>query len=71
MIPLTPRQIEVLREIARAKSYKVIGADLGIAEKTVVKHVDSIHKKTNIRTNVGLTHYAILAGMVQAGDFVK
>lgn len=71
MIPLTPRQTEVLKSIARAKVHKQIASDLGISKRTVEKHRDAIYHKTGVHTNVGLTHWAILNGLVATGDFER
>jgi NarL family two-component system response regulator LiaR len=53
---LTPRELEVVRLIARGLSNKRIALDLGISEKTVKTHVSSILGKLGLtdRTQVAL-----------------
>lgn len=41
-IVLTPRQLDVLRELARGKSNEAIGAELGLALSTVKAHITAI-----------------------------
>ena len=42
---LTPREVEVLQQLARGRSNREIGLELGIAEKTVKTHVSNILQK--------------------------
>ncbi len=54
--PLTPREHEVLRLVARGMPNKRIAAELGIAEKTVKAHVGSLLRKLDVddRTQAAL-----------------
>jgi DNA-binding NarL/FixJ family response regulator len=61
---LTKRELQVASHIARNFSYKQIGAALGISDKTVSKHAESMHKKLGIQTIVQVTHWAIAHGFV-------
>lgn len=45
MIPISKREREVLREVARGLADKAIGPRLGIASGTVHSHVKSAMKK--------------------------
>lgn len=45
---LTPRQMDVLRLIAQGYSNEAIGAQLGLAEKTVANYINSIYQKLQI-----------------------
>jgi DNA-binding NarL/FixJ family response regulator len=53
---LTPRQAEVLRLLARGVSNKVIGRELGLAERTVKTHVTAVIRalKVSSRTQAAL-----------------
>lgn len=55
---LTLRECEVLRQAARGKTNHAIGATLGISEKTVDKHLESIYRKLGAHSR---TEAAILA----------
>ena len=45
---LTPRELEVLRLIARGRSNKRIALELGVAEKTVKTHVGHVLAKLDL-----------------------
>jgi DNA-binding NarL/FixJ family response regulator len=62
--PLTPRELEVLRLIARGKSNKEIGVLLGIGANTVGVHRANIMDALAIRKAATLTLYAIGRGLV-------
>ncbi len=51
---LTPKQVEVLDQLARGRSNKEIAAQLNIAEGTVELHVSSILKKASHKSRAGL-----------------
>ena len=46
---LTPRQLEVLKQIGKSKTNKQIAAELGLAEGTVKAHVNAILAKLGVR----------------------
>jgi putative nucleotidyltransferase with HDIG domain len=46
--PLSKRETMVLRELARGKVYKQIGADLGLAASTVRSHLHRIYEKLGV-----------------------
>ena len=50
--PLSPRELEILRAIARGESNKVIARQLGIAETTVKIHVQHVLRKLNVASRV-------------------
>jgi DNA-binding NarL/FixJ family response regulator len=62
---LTPRELEVLKLIAEAKSSKEIAADLFISAKTVERHRANILEKLGMHDRVELTRYAIRRGLIQ------
>ena len=49
---LSPRELEILRGIARGESNKLIGRQLGIAEATVKIHVQHVLRKLNVASRV-------------------
>ena len=46
---LTPRQLEVLKQIGKSKTNKQIAVELGLAEGTVKAHVNAILAKLGVR----------------------
>ncbi len=49
---LSPRELEILRGIARGESNKLIARQLGIAETTVKIHVQHVLRKLNVASRV-------------------
>jgi DNA-binding NarL/FixJ family response regulator len=62
--PLTERETEVLRQLARGKSNKEIAAALVIAEKTVRTHVSSILAKLGVASRTQAALHAVRSGLV-------
>jgi DNA-binding NarL/FixJ family response regulator len=60
---LTPREIEVLRLVAKARSYKQIADDLAISHRTVQNHVQNTLRKLHLHNRVELVRYAIDQGL--------
>ncbi|AHM63591.1 response regulator receiver [Flammeovirgaceae bacterium 311] len=48
--PLTKREMEVLQELARGKSYSMIAKSLGITNETSRSHIKSIYSKLEVNT---------------------
>lgn len=61
--PLSPREREVLQLVARGHSYREIGADLFIAEKTVENHVRNILGKLHLNRRHELIRFAVEHGI--------
>ena len=61
--PLSPREEDVLREIARGASNKEIARTLQIAETTVKIHVQHILRKLNLSSRVQAAVYAASHGI--------
>ena len=55
---LSPRELEILRLIARGDSNKEIGRELGIAESTVKVHVQHLLRKLKLSSRVQAAVYA-------------
>ena len=56
---LTPRERDVLREMARGFSNKEIAASLGLSAKTVMHHAGSIYRKLRVRGRGEATAFAL------------
>lgn len=63
--PLTSRESEVVKLIAEGYSSREIARLLTISPKTVERHRANILEKLGLRDRVGLTRYAIRAGLVE------
>jgi DNA-binding NarL/FixJ family response regulator len=61
--PLSDREREVLRLVARGHTYRQIGAELYIAEKTVENHVRNILGKLHLSRRQELMRYALEHGI--------
>jgi len=61
--PLSDREREVLQLVARGHTYRQIGAELFIAEKTVENHVRNILGKLHLSRRHELIRYAIDHGI--------
>lgn len=60
---LTARELEVLRLVAKARSYKQIAEELVISHRTVQNHVQNTLRKLHLHNRVELVRYAIDAGL--------
>jgi DNA-binding NarL/FixJ family response regulator len=61
--PLSAREREVLQLVARGHSYREIGAELFIAEKTVENHVRNILNKLQLNRRHELIRFAVEHGI--------
>jgi DNA-binding NarL/FixJ family response regulator len=61
--PLTEREREVLQFVARGKTYKELGLQLGIAPKTAENHVRNILGKLHLSRRSDLVRYAVEHGL--------
>lgn len=61
--PLTPREREILRWLARGNSNKLIARNLKVTESTVKVHMQNILRKLNLGSRVQAAVYAVEHGL--------
>ena len=61
---LSDREFQVLRHLAKGKTITDVANELSISVKTVSTYRSRILEKTNLKTNVEMTHYAIQHGLM-------
>lgn len=62
--PLTRREVQVLSLVAEGNSNKIIGAELGISERTVKNHLTFIMTKLNASDRTHAVVTAIKSGLI-------
>jgi two-component system, NarL family, response regulator LiaR len=62
-VPLTERETETLRLVARGLSNQAIAAELVVDERTVAKHVSSILSKLHVANRTQAALYAVHKGL--------
>lgn len=65
----TPREIEIIRLLAKGKANKQIATELGITVRTVETHRARIMMKMGFHSLTDLIHYAIRSKIVTSLDF--
>src|SRR5919112_2023378 len=66
--PLTERELEVIRALARGKSDRQIAHTLGISEKTVNNHTSNIYRKLHIFDRTQAVIYAVREGIIDVEE---
>ncbi len=66
--PLTERELEVIRALARGKSDRQIAHSLGISEKTVRNHTSNIYRKLHIFDRTQAVIYAVREGVIDVEE---
>ncbi|MGQ9779408.1 MAG: response regulator [Bacillota bacterium] len=61
---LTPREIEILRHIARGEDNREIAQALHLAEGTVKNYISSIYEKLGLRDRAQAVRFAIMNGLI-------
>jgi ATP/maltotriose-dependent transcriptional regulator MalT len=65
-IPLTEREIEVLRLVASGKTNRAIATTLAISEKTVARHISNIFNKLDLSSRAAATAFAYKHALVDS-----
>lgn len=60
---LSPREFEVLRDLADGMTTKMLAGRMGISEKTVRNHIASMYAKLGLHDRSQLVRYAIQKGL--------
>jgi DNA-binding NarL/FixJ family response regulator len=68
LVPLSPREMEILQEIAQGKSNKEIAYELGISRQTVKNHMTSILRKLAVNDRTQAAIYALRRGWIRLQD---
>lgn len=68
LVPLSPREMEILQYIAQGKSNKEIAYDLGISRQTVKNHMTSILRKLAVNDRTQAAIYALRRGWIRLQD---
>lgn len=68
-VPLSPREMEILRCVTRGLSNKEIAGELGISHQTVKNHMTSILDKLNVEDRTQAAVYALQRGWVRISDY--
>jgi RNA polymerase sigma factor (sigma-70 family) len=68
LVPLSPREMEILQHIAQGKSNKEIAFELGISRQTVKNHMTSILRKLAVNDRTQAAIYALRRGWIRLQD---
>ncbi len=68
LLPLSPREMEILLFIAQGKSNKEIAYALGISRQTVKNHMTSILRKLAVNDRTQAAIYALRRGWIRLQD---
>ncbi len=66
--PLTERELEVVRALARGMSDRQIARELGISEKTVGNHASNVYRKLHVFDRTQAVIYAVREGLIDVTD---
>jgi DNA-binding NarL/FixJ family response regulator len=66
---LTPREVEVLRLLARGLSNKEIAQRLSISPKTVGNHAEHIYAKIHAQSRAAAAFFAMQQGLLPEEEF--
>lgn len=64
LVPLTPRQVQVLRLVARGMTNVQIAEELFLSQRTVHAHLRDIFRKLRISNRSAATRWAMEHGLV-------
>lgn len=61
---VTPRELEVVALVADGLSAKEIATNLGIAQRTVERHIENVREKMMSRNSAHMAAEAVRSGLV-------
>lgn len=61
---LTPREVDVLRQIGEGLTNQEAGAELGVSEATVARHLANVDRKLDVATRGAAVARARRAGLL-------
>ncbi|WP_106639166.1 response regulator transcription factor [Allosphingosinicella vermicomposti] len=64
---LTPRESEVLELVANGLSAKEVAHEIGIAPRTVERHIENVRMKMRARNRAHMVAQAVLNGVLVLG----
>lgn len=64
-LPLTPREIEVVKLLAEGKSNKQVAAALGVSSRTIESHRNHIMHKMNFTSFSDLVRFAVRSNLIE------
>lgn len=65
---MTEREMQVLRLVVEGMTNREIGYELGISQKTVEKHLESVYSKLEVSSRVEAAVLAVKQGLVKKKD---
>ncbi len=65
LVKISDREMEFLKLACSEKPYKIIAAEMFVSERTVDGYRESLFRKLNVSTRVGLVLFAVKNGLVQ------
>jgi DNA-binding NarL/FixJ family response regulator len=68
VIPLTPRELEILEWMASPNTYKQIAAQLCVSEETIRSHAKNILEKMNQPNRAQAVLTAMRNGLIKLGE---
>lgn len=63
-VRLTEREIEVLRLIARGRTYSCVASELGMSAHTVGTHVKNTYRKLDVHSAAAAVMQAVRLGLI-------
>lgn len=66
--PLTERELEVVKALAKGMTDRQIARELGISEKTVGNHASNVYRKLHVFDRTQAVIYAVREGLVDVED---
>jgi len=62
---LSPRELQILRLVAKGRSSREIGSELVLTVRTVERHISNIYRKIDAHNRAQATSYALEHGLVE------